>query len=56
MFRELRIGQDLLGKFQSIFVLLVFVAFLQRNRTEEVNTHREIDRQGVLQSVDAIYR
>ena len=44
MFRELRIGKDLLGEFQPIFVLLVFVAFLQKNRNEEVNTRREIDK------------
>lgn len=35
MFRKFWIAEDLFGKLQSIFVLLLFVAFLLKKRIEE---------------------
>ena len=56
MLRKLWILKNLLGKFQPILVLLVFVAFLQKDKQEEVKTHPEIDKACSVTSLIRVVR
>lgn len=42
MFRKFWIAEDLFGKLQSIFVLLLFIAFLLRKLLKRVNSEMEL--------------